>query len=556
MSHQLSKRFKFLKTIHLNHQNEPPSSLSLKSQHINLSVPFPSIPHSYREHQQPQQPQVGVQTFSPQQNQQQKQHGPQPASIDVSELFPSHLGTQPALAIFRINTMQPELVRFDREGVISKTGDVGSNDETEYRFCVYDCYIIVKTSAVDAGGAVDADSESEAENEHRSGSDDDSGSCSEDFDMDQHSQRKKLARDRLLKLQGRRQKLRHQIWTWIGCAAETDKMFCCAMYAVGLRKLSLCYCGFPKFQTINYKFIHVFLFGITIQFLTALFVFFNQTLITSWVGSSGKITRETQGEESQEFLDLFANGEGCGVGEIMYDESPADAAESGLYITEERVFSTHVYHVHAIGRLRICMTLCNLNQRTLRDVLSEDKVLLVDCGLEIFVWCGRSSGSANRKRLWRSFLFTCYLKILNSLGACILAESINAAERVSRASVFLVEQDSEPDHFWDAIGCDNCTNEISDDTGVECPTVVVEDEYDNYFSALALRPARLYQAPILESDMASDAPLDSYLIGVVCLTKKIDLPPILIVVNNTCRKLISMLVELYGTSVLASSDHC
>ncbi len=86
--------------------------------------------------------------------------------------------------------------------------------------------------------------------------------------------------------------LKHQVYTWIGAEAETDKRFCCAMYAVALRNV---------------------------------------------VRSTERILRQSQGEEALEFCGLFD-----GKMELL---DISHATETGLYMAEERRYPIKLYRI-------------------------------------------------------------------------------------------------------------------------------------------------------------------------------------------------------------------
>ncbi|KAJ3179253.1 hypothetical protein HDU85_004944 [Gaertneriomyces sp. JEL0708] len=99
-----------------------------------------------------------------------RQHAP---AIDYSEVFPSEIGEEDGVYVFRIESLFPVLMDADSNG----------------RFCVADCYIILNSQSRD----------------------------------DQYYDNDTAAN------------LDHKIYVWIGDEAEVDKRFCAAMYSTGLR---------------------------------------------------------------------------------------------------------------------------------------------------------------------------------------------------------------------------------------------------------------------------------------------------------------------------------
>lgn len=99
----------------------------------------------------------------------------------------------------------------------------------------------------------------------------------------------------------RESSIAHLIFTWIGLQAQLDKRFCAAIYAVGLKSLLVKPC---------------------------------------------RILRQTQGDETLDFLSLFPT--------LTYLEATA-ATESGLYPVQERHFPLLLYKIH--GKFDFKLTL-------------------------------------------------------------------------------------------------------------------------------------------------------------------------------------------------------
>ncbi|KAI9324576.1 hypothetical protein DFJ73DRAFT_915603 [Zopfochytrium polystomum] len=248
----------------------------------------------------------------------------------------------------------------------------------------------------DSGGAKGDDSDSESESD-RSEFETEDGYLDDDASSSGAEESRRQRR--------RRRRLKQSLWIWIGSAAEMDKRFCCAMYAVGLR---------------------------------------------NWMGASGKIIRESDSEETKDFLALF--------GGSVEHEDASMAAESGLYIVEEKTYPLRVYRIH--GKPNAKLTLVEPKALS----LTSDHVYLVDGGMEIFLWNGNDAGLANRSH------------------ARIIADSINTTERVGRAIVVEIDEGKEPDRFWDLLGG-------------ERDFTPSHFNPDNEFEQLAARPPKLYRIP-------------------------------------------------------------
>ena len=153
-------------------------------------------------------------------------------NIDYSELFPENIGQVRGTFIFRMEGLAPILLE---EGLFGK-------------FCVADAYIILY-STIKENTFLDNSST-------------------------QNSQ------------------LDHQVYTWIGSDAETDKRFCCAMYAVALRNL---------------------------------------------IHSDSRIKRQVQSDECEEFKELFRD-----VFELL---DSSFATETGLSGVQHRRYPVKLYRI-------------------------------------------------------------------------------------------------------------------------------------------------------------------------------------------------------------------
>lgn len=107
--------------------------------------------------------------------------------------------------------------------------------------------------------------------------------------------------------------LEHTVYTWIGATAQTDKKFCCAMYAVSLRNM---------------------------------------------VQSTKRIGRMVEGEEGEEFLKVF---EGC----VTVLDSRF-GTETGLFMVQERVYPIKMYKVDGKFKPLLVLVIVLINTRFVR----------------------------------------------------------------------------------------------------------------------------------------------------------------------------------------------
>lgn len=123
------------------------------------------------------------------------------------------------------------------------------------------------------------------------------------------------------------------IYTWIGSAAQLDKRFCCAMYAVGLKE---------------------------------------------FLNGNSQIIKVGPDEESLSFKNLFP--------QLKYSEETY-STESGLFPVQEKIWNLLLYQVHDWSLI---------NVEPVYTTLSNANVFILDNGLEIFLWNGHDSSLQQR----------------------------------------------------------------------------------------------------------------------------------------------------------------
>lgn len=158
-----------------------------------------------------------------------------------------------------------------------------------------------------------------------------------------------------------------EIYFWIGNHATLDKRACAAIHAVNLR---------------------------------------------NYLGARCRTIREEQADESEEFLALFDT-------ELTYIEGGRTA--TGFYTIDDMVYTTRLYRVHAAGSSIHMEPVAN-------EFTSLDPryVFVLDIGLKIFIWDGRSSKNTLKSK------------------ARLLAEKINKNERKNKAEIFTEIQGKVP----------------------------------------------------------------------------------------------------------------
>ncbi|CAG0886127.1 unnamed protein product [Darwinula stevensoni] len=168
-----------------------------------------------------------------------------------------------------------------------------------------------------------------------------------------------------------------KIFFWIGSKAPLDKRACSAIHAVNLR---------------------------------------------NYLGAECRTAREEQGEESEEFLELFN-------GQIAYIEG--GRTSSGFYTVEKPVYLTRLYRVHTFGQ-HIHLESVAVEPSSLEPHF----IFILDNGPRIFLWIGNQSKSTIRSK------------------SRLLIEKINKNERKNLAELFTFMQGEEPIEFWSVLGCE------------------------------------------------------------------------------------------------------
>uniref|UniRef100_A0A0K2U430 Gelsolin-like domain-containing protein n=1 Tax=Lepeophtheirus salmonis TaxID=72036 RepID=A0A0K2U430_LEPSM len=139
--------------------------------------------------------------------------------------------------------------------------------------------------------------------------------------------------------------------------------------------------------------------------------------LRNYLGANGRTVREEQGDESEEFLQLFG-------GHIDYIQGAHTT--SGFYTVEEIEYTTRTYRIHTDSTNAIHFE----PVKTEYAMLDSRYVFLVDAGLQLFVWYGK-----NCKNVLKS-------------KARLLAEKICKQERKNKASISIFSQNDEPSEFW------------------------------------------------------------------------------------------------------------
>ncbi|KAJ1553646.1 hypothetical protein HK405_007321, partial [Cladochytrium tenue] len=283
-------------------------------------------------------------------------------------------------------------------------------DDEVGQFCIADCYIVVSTQQRDA------DDRSPSRARFNDASDDEDSPPPLVGGSDAPDEEAWEARRRARR---QRRRYRQLIWTWVGPLAEMDKRFCCAMFAVGLR---------------------------------------------TWIGGSGKIMRETESEESPGFLGLFG-------GSVEHIDASL-AAESGLYIVQEKSYPLRMYRIYGKSSVKVALV------EPKADSLTSDHVYLIDGGMEIFQWNGMDSSLANKAH------------------GGIISESISSSERYGRAAVLEIDEGEEPDRLWEVLNSrrGNLRSTVESNTA---------------FEELSARAPLLYRLPAGVSELDS---ISSYLV--------------------------------------------
>ncbi|XP_077298659.1 FLII actin remodeling protein [Arctopsyche grandis] len=166
-----------------------------------------------------------------------------------------------------------------------------------------------------------------------------------------------------------------EIHFWIGEKATLDKRACAAIHAVHLR---------------------------------------------NYLGAGGRTMRQEQGDEADEFLQLFPNP-------LTYIQGGRTA--SGFFTIEDTCYVTRLYRVHASG------STIHLEPVAVEPPSLDPRyVFLLDVGLNIYIWFGKKSKNTLKSK---SRLF---------------AEKINKNERKNRAEIHTLFHGQEVPDFWKALG--------------------------------------------------------------------------------------------------------
>lgn len=191
------------------------------------------------------------------------------------------------------------------------------------------------------------------------------------------------------------QSLDWQIYYWIGSQATLDKKACSAIHAVNLR---------------------------------------------NFLGAQCRTIREEQGDESDEFLDLF----GC---DIVYIEGGRTA--SGFYTIEEVEYIARLYRLETNNRVLHIESFA-----VDYECLDPRYVFLLDGGKKIYIWYGKKSKNTVQSK------------------ARLLAEKMNKNERKNLSEIVTFSQGQEPPEFLKLVGIEDTLlpppppTENSDDTFV------------------------------------------------------------------------------------------
>ncbi|XP_076366000.1 FLII actin remodeling protein isoform X2 [Tachypleus tridentatus] len=171
------------------------------------------------------------------------------------------------------------------------------------------------------------------------------------------------------------QGLNWQIFYWIGSCTTLDKKACAAIHSVNLR---------------------------------------------NFLGAQCRTIREEQGEESEEFLELFGS-------EITYIEGGRTL--SGFYNVEETEYISRLYRLHAWGR-QVHLEAVPLQYSS----LDPRYAFVLDAGNHIYIWNGKQSKNTLRSK------------------ARLLAEKINKNERKNHSEIVSFSQGQEESCFWKHFG--------------------------------------------------------------------------------------------------------
>uniref|UniRef100_T1J3P6 Gelsolin-like domain-containing protein n=1 Tax=Strigamia maritima TaxID=126957 RepID=T1J3P6_STRMM len=141
--------------------------------------------------------------------------------------------------------------------------------------------------------------------------------------------------------------------------------------------------------------------------------------LRNFLGAQCRTIREEQGDESDDFLDLFPM-------EITYIEGGRTA--SGFFTIEENEHITKMYRLHP-NNAQIHM------EHIVLDVSSLDPryIFLIDEGHTIYLWYGSKAQGVLRSK------------------SRLLAEKINKHERKNKAEIIMIQEGQENLDFWDLL---------------------------------------------------------------------------------------------------------
>ncbi|XP_014671689.1 PREDICTED: gelsolin, cytoplasmic-like [Priapulus caudatus] len=128
--------------------------------------------------------------------------------------------------------------------------------------------------------------------------------------------------------------------------------------------------------------------------------------------------RETQGHESKKFLSFFKKG-------IKYLQG---GVASGFNHVAPDSHQPRLLHVKGKRNVRATQVECNVGS------LNAGDVFVLDCGMDVYVWCGPDSGRMERHRGIR------------------LANDVRDNERAGRADIHILDGTTSDDDFFAALG--------------------------------------------------------------------------------------------------------
>ncbi|XP_068672970.1 protein flightless-1 homolog [Montipora foliosa] len=164
-----------------------------------------------------------------------------------------------------------------------------------------------------------------------------------------------------------------QIFYWIGKEASLDKKACSAIHAVNLR---------------------------------------------NFLGAETRTVREEQGDESEEFLEVFENG-------ISYVDG---GTASGFYTVEDPIYPTRLFRILKTSKVQLEPV------EVSTSALDPTFCFVLDAGLKIFIWSGeRAKGTTKSK-------------------GRLFAEKLSKNDRKNKAEIIMCQTGEEPGEFWRLLG--------------------------------------------------------------------------------------------------------